>query len=252
MRAARALLTAILLLGLGGNPSWSSNGCGAPGYFMHGDSLLERVRDVAAATGQLKIVVFGTASSTLGGANGARDAYPARLEAALRESLPGITVNVSVHARPRQVAEKMIKTFNKIVEEEKPSLVIWQTGTFDAIQGVSPREFLASLTEGVETLKGAGIDVILVNMQYNPRTEGVVAVEAYSENMRWVARERQVPLFDRLGIMRYWNEAGIINLHSASRDLGVAKRVHECLGRALAALIIDAGRLSGLAKRESQ
>ncbi|HWP27285.1 MAG TPA: GDSL-type esterase/lipase family protein [Xanthobacteraceae bacterium] len=251
MRAAGALLTAILI-GLGSARAGPSNGCGAPGYFMHGDSLLERVNDVVAKTNTLKIVVFGTASSTLGGSNGSRDAYPARLEAALREMLPEVVVNVAVYARPRQLAEKMMQSFDKVLEEEKPSLVIWQTGTFDAIQGVDPREFLARLTEGVEKLKAAGVDVVLVNMQYNPRTEGIVAIEAYAENMRWVARERQVPLFDRLAIMRYWNEAGIINLHTASRDFVVAKRVHDCIGRALAALVIDAARLTGIGKKALQ
>ncbi len=251
MRAACAVLTAILI-GAGSARALPTNGCGAPGYFMHGDSLLDQVRDVVAKTNALKIVVFGTTSSMLAGPDGARDAYPARLEAVMRELLPGLTVRVSVFARPRQLAEKMVKTFDKVIQEEKPSLVIWQTGTFDAIQGVDPREFLASLTEGVEKLKAAGIDVVLVNMQYNPRTEGIVAIEAYSENMRWVARERQVPLFDRLAIMRYWNEAGIINLHTATRDFAVAKRVHDCVGRALALLIIDAARLSGMGKKSEQ
>jgi hypothetical protein len=251
MRAALAVLTAIFVAG-GSSRAAAGEGCGTPGYFMHGDSLLEHVREVVAKTNMLKIVVLGTTSSTLAGPDGARDAYPARLEAVMRESLPGITVNVSVIARPRQLAEKMVKTFDKVIEDEKPSLVIWQTGTFDAIQGVNPREFLASLTEGVEKLKAAGVDVVLVNMQYNPRTEGIVAIEAYSESMRWVARERQVPLFDRLAIMRYWNDAGIINLHTATRDFAVAKRVHDCVGRALAALILDAGRLSGIGKKALQ
>jgi hypothetical protein len=251
MRTAFAVLTAVLV-GAGGARAVPGEGCGAPGYFMHGDSLLEQVREVVAKTNTLKIVVFGTTSSTLGGPDGARDAYPARLEVVMREMLPGVTVNVSVFARPRQVAEKMVKTFDKVIQEEKPSLVIWQTGTFDAIQGVDPREFLASLTEGVEKLRAAGVDVVLVNMQYNPRTEGIVPVEAYSENMRWVARERQVPLFDRFAIMRYWNEAGIINLHTATRDLTIAKRVHDCVGRALASLIMDAARLSGIERKAQQ
>ena len=35
-------------------------------------------------------------------------------------------------------------------------------------------------------------DVILMNMQYSPRTESMIAVGAYADNMRWVAREREV------------------------------------------------------------
>jgi hypothetical protein len=138
----------------------------------------------------------------------------------------------------------MVKTFDKVLLEEKPTLAIWQTGTFDAIQGVDPREFLTSLTEGVEKLRTAGVDAVLMNMQYNPRTENIIAIEAYLENMRWVARERHVPLFDRLAIMRYWNDTGIVDLYAATKDISVAKRVHDCIGRALASLIIDAGRLS--------
>ena len=60
--------------------------------------------------------------------------------------------------------------------------------------------------------------------------------------MRWVARERQVPLFDRLSLMRNWNDTGVIDLYAATKDVAIAKRLHDCIGRALASLIIDAGR----------
>jgi lysophospholipase L1-like esterase len=228
-----------------------SDTCAVPGYLLFGDSLMWRVT-AAVNNKSLKIVVFGTLSSTLPGADGSKDAYPARVEARLRQLLPDVTVNVATYARPRQLAEKMVKDFDKVVADEKPNLVIWQTGTFDAIQGVDPREFLNSVTDGVEKLKNAGVDVILVNMQYNPRTELMLATEAYVENMRWVARERQVPLFDRLAIMRNWNDTGAIDLYAAAKDISVAKRVHDCIGRALAALIVDAGRLTPMESKTSQ
>jgi len=234
----------VTLAAFGSARAQSADSCSPPGYLLFGDNLLERVWAAAAKQNALKIVVVGTTSSTLPGADGARDAYPARLEAALKRSLPGMKIEVVAYAKPRQLAEKMVKTFEKVVQDEKPNLVIWQTGTFDAMQGVDPREFLAALTDGVERLKAAGVDAILVNMQYNPRTELMIATEAYAENMRWVARERQVPLFDRLAIMRNWNETGAIDLHAATKDIAIAKRVHDCIGRALASLIIDAGRLT--------
>jgi hypothetical protein len=140
----------------------------------------------------------------------------------------------------------MVKTFDTVLKDEKPNLVIWQTGTFDAMQGVDPKEFLNNMTDGVEKLRAAGVDAILVNMQYNPRTELMIATEAYAENMRWVARERQVPLFDRFAIMRNWNDTGVIDLYAATKDVAIAKRVHDCIGRALAAVIIDAGRLNAI------
>jgi hypothetical protein len=234
----------VMLAGIGGVRAQQSDACEVPGYLLFGDSLSERVTTAVAKDHALKIVVIGTTSSTLPGSDGARDAYPARLEAALRSLLPSVSIDVVAYAKPRQTAEKTVKTFGKILLEEKPKLVIWQTGTFDAMQGVDPKEFLASLTDGIEKLQNRGADVILVNMQYSPRTESVFAIGAYDDNMRWVARERQVPLFDRLAIMRHWNDTGAIDLYAATKDISIAKRVHDCVGRALASLIIDAARLN--------
>ena len=244
----RTIIAALLvvLVGVSGARTQQAGNCVAPGYLIYGDNLLERVTAAATKTSKLKIVVFGTTSSTLTGAEGARDAYPARLEAALRQLLPSIMIEVITYARPRQLAEKMVKSFEKVLQEENPNLVIWQTGTFDAMQGVDPKEFLAGLTDGVGKLKSAGVDVILVNMQYNPRTELMIALDVYAENMRWVAREQQVPLFDRLAIMRNWNDTGAIDLYAAPKDVTIAKRLHDCIGRALASLIIDAGRLNAI------
>jgi GDSL-like Lipase/Acylhydrolase family len=236
--------TLMVIAGVCGARAQQSESCAPPGYMLFGDNLLQRVWASVAKKNTLKIVVFGTTSSTLPGGDNAPDAYPARLQDKLRQLLPGVTVDVVSYAKPRQSAEKMVKTFETVVRDEKPVLAIWQTGTFDAMQGVDPREFLAALTEGVEKLAAAGVDVILVNMQYNPRTDNILSIEAYADNLRWVARERQVPLFDRLAIMRNWNATGAIDLYAATKDIAIAKRLHDCIGRALATLIIDAGRLN--------
>ena len=45
-----------------------------------------------------------------------------------------------------------------------------------------------------------------MNMQYSPRTESMLDVSTYADVMRWVAQEHGALLFDRLGIMRYWND----------------------------------------------
>jgi hypothetical protein len=245
MRTVIAALL-VVLVGVCGARATPNDACPVPGYLLFGDSLLERVIAAVNQGRALKIVVLGTTSSTLSGSESARDAYPARLEDVLRRMLPNVKVEVVSYAKPRQTAEKMIKTFDKMLLDEKPILVIWQTGTFDAIQGIDPKEFLTSITEGVEKLQSRGVDIILVNMQYSPRMELMLAIEAYAENMRWVARERQVPLFDRLAIMRTWNDTGAIDLYAATKDVTTGKRLHDCIGRALASLVIDAGRLNAL------
>ena len=70
--------------------------------------------------------------------------------------------------------------------------------------------------------------------------------------MRVVARDRDVPLFDRLEIMRHWNDNGNFDLSLATKDLATAYKVHDCLGRALASLIAEAGNLDGAKVRPTQ
>ena len=61
--------------------------------------------------------------------------------------------------------------------------------------------------------------------------------------VRWVAEQHSVLLFDRLAIMRYWSEEGTFDLYAATTGYAMARRVHECIGRALASQIINAAHL---------
>lgn len=217
--------------------------CAVPGYLLFGDSKLERVGAAVNRDKALKIAVLGGASSTLPGRDGAEFAYPARLEAALSRRLPGIKVTVQTELRSRQSAEEMADAIDKLLVDDRPNLVIWQTGTYEAVRGTDPEEFRAAVSYGVEKLQGAGVDVILMNMQFSPRTESVVAVGTYAEAIRWVAREREVPVYDRLAVMRHWYDAGQFDLYAATKDMKTARAVHDCIGRTLASSIIEAAHL---------
>jgi hypothetical protein len=245
LQAAIAGVVAVMALSLCSATAGaqSDETCAVPGYLLFGDSLLERVSAAVAKDKTLKIVVLGGSSSTLPGPDGAKYAYPARLEVALRARLPAVNVTVAAETKPRQSASQAADSIDKLALDHKPNLVVWQAGTYDAVHGTDVEDFRATIADGVESLQASGADVVLVNMQYSPRTESIVAVGAYADGMRWVAREREVPVFDRLAIMRNWYESGQFNLYAATKDLGMAKQVHECLGRALAALIIDAAHL---------
>jgi hypothetical protein len=217
--------------------------CAVPGYLLFGDGQLERVTAAVKKDKQLKIAVLGGASSTLPGQGGASFAYPARLEVALSRRLPGVKVTVAVELKSRQTADEMSDSIDKLLLDQKPSLVIWQTGTYDAVRGTDPEEFRAAVSDGVEKMHTAGSDVVLMNMQYSPRTETVVAAGPYAEGIRWVAREREIPVYDRLAIMRHWYDHGQFDLYAATKDMKTAKSVHDCIGRTLASSIIDAARL---------
>jgi GDSL-like lipase/acylhydrolase family protein len=226
------------------------NICEVPGYLLFGESELKRVAAAVKERMRLEIAVIGTASSILPGSG--VTAYPARLEAALRARLPGVTVNVTSLAKPRQTAPEMVQNLKKLLSDLKPDLVIWQSGTIDAMRGIELDKFGAAIDQGIERIQAAGADVILMNMQYSPRTESMIAVDLYIDSMRASAREHEVPLFDRFAIMRNWSDNGAFDLYSATTNPAMAEKVHDCIGRALASLVIDAARLSALEARTAQ
>lgn len=196
----------------------------------------------AIAAKHLDVLVVGAGSSVLPGPNGAATAYPARLQAALQQALPGVAVKVTTDIAPRRTAAEMVSLMPAALAAAKPALVIWQTGTVDAMQGVELERFGQLLEKGIAKARAVRADVILVNSQYSPRTESMIALGAYGENMRWVAAQQDVPVFDRFSIMKLWGDLGTFDLYSATKKLDIAERVHDCIGRLLADLIVQAAR----------
>eukprot|EP01035_Chromulina_nebulosa_P034748 gene34748-46660_t len=212
--------------------------CEVPAYLLTSESALGKVGAAVKPGGKLNILVVGSRSSVIG-VSDTSSAYPGRLQAVLRDRLPSVEVNVSLELQLKKTAEEMVPALATLVRDKKPDLVIWQTGTVDAMRAVDADDFRSAIDEGVAAMKSAGADVLLMNLQYSPRTETMISASAYIDNMRVVAQQHDVPLFDRFAIMRHWNEAGDFDLFSPSPGVELARRVHDCLARALATFVID-------------
>jgi len=243
MRSWVILGLALLMAGMTARPlhAEEAQSCDVPESLLATDSSLNKVADVVKSGRPLDILVVGSRSSTIVSADSS--AYPTRLQAALKEKLPQLTVNLSVEILAKKTAEEVAGGLSKLVEAKKPTLVIWQTGTVDAMRSVDPDDFRSALDEGVTALQNAGADVILINPQYSPRTETMISLPPYLDNMRLVAQQHEIPLFDRFAIMHQWNDQGDFDLFSAAHGIDLAKRVHDCLGRALSKFVIDAAHI---------
>ena len=215
--------------------------CEVPAYLLASDSTLSHVADAVKSSKPLNVLVVGSRSSTI--ISSEASAYPAKLQAMLKEKLPAVPVSLSVELQTGKTAEDVAGNLVKMVEAKRPTLVIWQTGTVDAMRSVDPDDFRGAVDEGVAALQKAGVDVVLINLQYSPRTETMISAPPYLDSIRVVAQQHSVPLFDRFAIMRHWNDAGDFDLFSATHGPELAKRVHGCLGRALTKFVIDAAHL---------
>ena len=222
-------------------PQAAPAACEVPAYLLTTESTLPKVAEAVKNARPLTILVVGSRSSTI--LSSEASAYPAKLQAALKERLPSIPVNLSVELQSGKTAEEVDANLVKLVEAKGPTLVIWQTGTVDAMRSIDPDDFRGAVDEGVAALQKAGTDVILVNPQYSPRTETMISAPPYLDNMRVVAQQHDVPLFDRFAIMRHWNDAGDFDLFSSTHGPDLAKRVHGCLGRALSKFVLEAARI---------
>jgi lysophospholipase L1-like esterase len=238
-----AVVAAIALAGGAVAAESPAPSCDVPERLIPAESDLARVGAEVKDRHRLDITVVGSGSSALAGPDGARFAYPTQLEQALKERLPGVEIKVIAHVPSRQTTADMAAAMPKFLVEDHPALVIWQAGTVDALRGVEPEEFRNSLDQGLDAIAAAGADAIMMNMQYSPRTESMLSVAPFADVMRWVAEQRGVLLFDRLAIMHYWSDEGTFDLYAATTGYAMARRVHECIGRALASQIVNAAHL---------
>ncbi len=241
----RAILL-LALLALAG-PSWAMDSaqCRAAQDQVVETSFPLSHAAKAVAGKRLSVLVIGAGSSMLPGPEGETKAYPRRLQASLAAALPEVEIDIASDVQPRRTAEDMAGALGPALAKTRPQLVIWQTGTVDAMRGVDPDQFSQALEEGITSAKSASADVILINSQYSPRTESIIAIGTYSDLMRRVAAQQEVLLFDRFAVMKSWSEAGTFDFYASTKKLDMAEHVHDCIGRLLADLVLEAVKQAG-------
>jgi hypothetical protein len=235
---AAGLATAVLLPfpgALAGAPP-----CDVPEELMQVDDKLPHLAERLRAGQPVKIVAIGGASTT-GLAAGSSDlAYPHRLQEILARWYPASSsITVVNRGVPRQTAQQMLERFPTDVIPEDPVMVIWETGTTDAVRGVGVDDFAAALQTGIEELKSRSIDVMLIDMQFSHSTTTVIDFERYLNALHRVGDVTDVNVFPRFEMMRYWSEQNVFNFDGVAKDerATLAARVYECIATKLADVI---------------
>ncbi|THF61623.1 SGNH/GDSL hydrolase family protein [Pseudothauera rhizosphaerae] len=244
-RFVHRLIAAALACALGGAPASAAAEeaeappCGVPAELLqHNPPLANSAR--ALGGGRLTVVVWGTRSST-DGASGTSQAYPAHLRASLARHYPSADIRVEVVSQPGHTAVRMLRNIGA-VQALRPDLVIWQTGTADAVRNASLQQFGRAVARGLKSLRERGADVILMDMQYGPYTELLTNAKPYRGYLWWVSRRENVGLMPRYQVMEHWSEQGRFDLATEDRDLqrANADAIHACLGETLGWMIADA------------
>jgi hypothetical protein len=234
-----AWLVVLAPLACGGAAHGESR-CGVPHELIEDDGELPAMAGALTRHQPIKIVAIGGASTAGSGASSAQAAYPTRLKAHLAERLPGYRMEVVNRAVPRQTAAEMVARFKADVLAERPALVIWETGTVDAVRGVDVDGFTRTLADGIARLKHDGADVILVDPQYSPRTVALMNLQPYFEGIHMIADSARVEVFNRFDIMRYWIDEGRFDMTLKPPRLAPEiDAIYDCIGELLAQIIAE-------------
>lgn len=224
----RATLLALMLLCI--VPAWAAT-CDTPAELLDPQPL-PRLRP-AVASGELRILVGGSATAEAGGGT----TYHARLAEILRQRLPGNTPRVLARGQRGATAAESLALIMRELPAFRPHLVVWQTGTVEAVRSLELDEFSQTLTEGIAAIRAAGADVALMDQQFSRFLRANADIDRYRDAMRLVAAGEGVPLLRRYDWMRLWAESDGPDLERAARaDRAAAlEMLHDCLARAIAA-----------------
>ena len=226
---------------LAGNPAPAADApsCRVPAETFEHEPALPKTFAALEAGGPVTIVAIGGAS-TLGRAAALdSQSWPARLEKELAVRYPKAQIKVLNRGVARETAAQMFARFARDAHAAKPDLVIWETGTTDAVRSSDVDDFMDVLQKGIADLSERKTEILLMNPQFSRRSDFIVNFNRYLVTLRGVADISEIPLFPRHEIMRSWADAGVFNFRVTGKEQRreLAIRVYACLGQAVADMI---------------
>jgi acyl-CoA thioesterase I len=190
----------------------------------------------------LTIVALGSSSTEGRGASSPARSYPSRLAAFLKARFPRVRIRVINRGVGGEVASEMLARLDRDVLAAKPDLVIWQLGTNSVLHDLEPADEAEIARNGIERLRAAGADVMLMDLQYAP---AVLLHPRYRDMLRLlaaVADSEDVALVRRFGMMRQWAEDGRMSLGVmlAADRLHMSDTSYDCLAQQVGRSIVAA------------
>ena len=167
-------------------------------------------------------------------------AFPQRMARALEAAIPGAKVDVTVQGGRGLTAADQLTLLDEALGKGKFELVLWQTGTVEAVRNLPPAEFATTLAEGAAQIDRGGADLILIDPQFSRFLQTNSNIEPYEQTFQQLSSVPGVSLFHRFDLMRAWVSDGHIDLERTPKPdrRRAVEQLHACLGNQLAKLIL--------------
>lgn len=235
------------------HPAWSQVGaplaCDMPPGLVTPSASLSNAATALITKSGLDILALGSGSTVgetgtfAGPAMAYRTpdgAFPNRMLEALNALHPAVRFNLTVRGGRGLTAEAMLPILLRELAAHHYDLVLWQTGTVEAVHGVPPASLRAVLEDGVEAAIRAGADVVLVDPQFSRFLQTNADLAPYETVLRHMTDTSGVTLFPRFDLTQEWVKNGQVDLERVDNDQR-AKTIallNDCLGQALARYIL--------------
>ena len=152
---------------------------------------------------------------------------------------------VTVKGGRGMLASDMLAIIRSELVAHRYQLVIWQTGTVEAVRNIPAGSFYQTLADGSAAVADAGADLVLVDPQFSRFLHTNTDLDPYSQTLQQIAAQPNVVLFHRFELMRYWSGEGQIDLERTpkSQRVKTVEALHACLGVSLAKLVTASARM---------
>jgi acyl-CoA thioesterase-1 len=214
--------------------------CAAPIELGRLTDRLPRTRAALRAGRPLKIVALGSSSTGGAGASAARFSYPSRLAVELAQRYPDASVEIINRGVNGEDAWENVKRLETDVLDAKPDLVIWQMGTNAILHDIDYDDFDRTVQSGIDRMRGAGIEIVLMDLQYAPRVIEVPDHTRMLDHFNAIGERNHLPIFHRYAVMKYWADQMRGNYVSmiSSDGLHLNDTSYGCLAERLADAIV--------------
>jgi hypothetical protein len=239
----RCLAVLLLLLTLPAVAAGASDAqsCDIAPQFVTPQKPLGPMKAAIAAGGPVAILAVGSGATTGTDSVQPDSAFPYRMLDTLRAAQPRVTFDLTVRGGRGLSAAEMLPLVKAQMQQTPTQLVLWQTGTVEAIRGMRPDRMSQALREGLDTIRAAGGSLVLLDPQFTRALRANTDVEPYETELQQVAAQPDAELFHRYDLTRGWALQGLIDPERATPDTREAElaRLNTCLGQALARYVLN-------------
>ena len=234
-------------------PAWSQAGnplvCELPADLVAPAMPLTQVAAALTTRSGLDILALGS-GSTVGEGTGTggpgpaiktpEGSFPYRMVNALRTMKPKLRFDLTVAGGRSMTADSMLPILRHHLATHHYDLVLWQTGTVEAVQGMRPDSLHGVLQDGADAIEAAHSDLVLIDPQFSRFLRANADLGPYETVLVQMATTPGVTLFHRFDLTQTWVNNGEVDLERVShdeRDKTIAS-LNDCLGQALARYIL--------------